>query len=159
MRVAGPRSYCGVGALDIIGFILVLAGLTGVAVHFWLARSNEGVKAMTSVASPVLAGRWHGVIQQPGYPSYPAEMQIDMPETRKPVGAMGYPTLGCKSSLTFMRNDGAVFWFRESVTQGRDKCQDGGLIAVAQGANGGISWKYFSPANTISELASSDMTR
>lgn len=81
-------------------------------------------------------------MNQPGYGSYPAVMQLQPTPAGTPAGTMDYASLRCTASLLFMKKEGNAVWFRESIEAGSGSCRDGGLISVAPMSNDTVVWKY-----------------
>ncbi len=87
-----------------------------------------------------LAGEWSGTVYQigPGEKTsgYPAKMILNGDS-----GSMDYHTLQCGGRLTFLNKKGNVYYFRESLTYGRNKCIDDGIVAVEPGENS-VQWAW-----------------
>lgn len=75
-----------------------------------------------------LAGQWSGTVSQPGSkpPSYSTTMSLD----RSGGGSIDYPDLQCGGTLTFIRQEGSTFVYRERIMKGRTKCIDGGTLRL-----------------------------
>ena len=112
-----------------------------------------------AAASRQFGGRWQGAINQAGYPSYPAVLQLQSNAAGVPIGTMTYPSLGCTASLTFARMGGTAAWFTESIQQGQGKCQDGGQISIDPIGDGAMAWKYFVPGNLKAPVATATFRR
>ena len=117
------------------------------------------VSAGVTVAPSLPVGRWQGTVSQLGYSPYSAVMQLQSNSTGVPVGTMAYPSMPCTASLTFTRTVGNVFWFRESVQEGRGKCVDGGQISISAMSDGTMAWQYFVPVNLNSPVATGTFRR
>ena len=115
--------------------------------------------AHVTVAPSLPGGRWQGVVNQAGYPPYPAVMQLQSTSAGIPGGTMAYPSMPCTALLTFMRAEGNAFWFRESIQEGRGKCLDGGQISVTPMSNDTVVWQYFAPGNVNSPMATAMFRR
>lgn len=116
------------------------------------------VAANTGAMAPQASGRWQGDVTQPGYPSYPAVLQLQSNAAGAPAGTMAYPSLGCTATLTFLRASGSAMLFTESILEGKGKCQDGGQISIAPMGNE-LIWKYLVPGNTGAAVASATLRR
>lgn len=57
--------------------------------------------------------------------SYGVTLQLD-----GSTGTVDYGSAGCSGTLTFIRKDGNTYWYRESISYGRDKCIDGGTMQL-----------------------------
>lgn len=87
-----------------------------------------------------LGGSWSGsVTQSEPSQTYPMEMQLFGAK-----GNIGYPSLGCGGNLLLLRVDeGKTFVYRESLTYGRDKCIDGGVVQIRRHSLGGdTNWEW-----------------
>ena len=92
------------------------------------------VSAVAAIHSSAggLGGSWEGKVTQDNPPeTYPMEMNL-----YGNVGNINYPSLGCGGNLEFIRTDGKVYWYREHITFGKDKCIDGGTIQMRRHALG-----------------------
>jgi hypothetical protein len=73
-----------------------------------------------------LGGTWQGNVTQDNPNStYPMEMELYGEK-----GSINYPSLRCGGTLQFVRSDGMVYWYREALTFGKDKCIDGGTVEM-----------------------------
>lgn len=45
-------------------------------------------------------------------------------------GAINYPSLGCAGTLAFIKADATTFWYRETITSGKEKCKVDGVIQM-----------------------------
>jgi hypothetical protein len=87
-----------------------------------------------------LSGHWCGVGEQsnPDGSKHHWTAQMHLPGTN---GFMDYPSLGCGGTLTFLRRESGVHFYRERITYGRARCIDNGLVAVEEmGAS--VRWKW-----------------
>ena len=66
------------------------------------------------------------------------ETRIDLNGTK---GRIDYPTLNCGGSLEHVRDDRDTSIFVEHLTYGRDKCIDGGRVAVRSHTNF-VTWSW-----------------
>ena len=97
-------------------------------------------------------------MNEPGYSSYPAVMQLQPNPAGVPAGPMAYPPC-CTASLTFMRNEDEAYWFRESIQEGKGKCVNGGQISDVPMSNDTVAWQYFSPGDVSSPMATATFRR
>jgi hypothetical protein len=95
--------------------------------------------AVTSQAQ-TLSGHWCGVGEQdnPGAEKsyWSAHLTLSGAE-----GFMEYPSLDCGGTLTFERAEAGVHYYRERITFGRDRCLDGGLVAIEQ-VGTSVRWEW-----------------
>ena len=88
----------------------------------------------------MLSGYWCGIGEQHnpgGEKSYwTAHLRLTGAD-----GHMEYPSLDCGGTLTFERTEGAVHFYRERITYGRDRCLDGGLVAVEKTGES-VRWEW-----------------
>lgn len=107
----------------------------GVACGFFAALLFASI-----VQAQNLAGEWSGLVYQTGpgdhRESYHAEMILNGSS-----GSMDYPELHCGGQLTFLNKKENIYYYRESITYGRDKCIDGGMIAVEPSGNS-VQWAW-----------------
>lgn len=95
-----------------------------------------------------LVGVWSGTVYQTGPGSessaYPANMVLNGVS-----GSMDYPTLDCGGQLTFLNKRDTIYYYSESITYGRDKCINGGMIAVEPNGNS-LQWAWNVSGVTVS---------
>jgi hypothetical protein len=95
--------------------------------------------AATSHAQ-TLSGHWCGVGEQdnPGAEKsyWSANLTLSGAE-----GFMEYPSLDCGGTLTFERRENNVHYYRERITYGRERCLDGGLVAIEQ-VGTSVRWEW-----------------
>lgn len=88
----------------------------------------------------LLSGYWCGAAEQTnpdGTKSYwSANLLLKGTE-----GHMEYPSLDCGGPLTFERMENGIHFYRERITYGRDRCIDGGLIAVERSGTS-VRWEW-----------------
>ena len=106
----------------------------------------------------IVAETWQATVNQPGYGSYPAVMQLHQDQAGRSSGTIEYPSLQCVGSLVLFKTEKQVLWFRETIQQGQGKCQDGGLIAITPNSSGALGWQYFLPDDASSPLATATFT-
>ncbi|MDD5711207.1 MAG: hypothetical protein PHY31_00450 [Smithellaceae bacterium] len=115
---------------------------SAVVLTFALLLWAPGLKAQN------LTGQWSGVVNQTGpgshRESYPARMSLN-----GATGTMDYDSLHCGGQLTFLNKRGTVYYYQESLTYGRDKCIDGGMVAVEPNGND-VQWAWNVPGVTVS---------
>ena len=96
--------------------------------------------AAVPARAEVLSGYWCGVAEQTnpdGAKSYwSANLLLKGAE-----GHMEYPSLDCGGPLTFERMENGIHFYRERIAYGRDRCIDGGLVAVEQ-AGTSVRWEW-----------------
>jgi hypothetical protein len=94
---------------------------------------------LTNARAAGLGGSWSGEVTQTNPPAtYPVEMQLD-----GNVGTTSYPSAGCGGKLEFLRTDGTSYWYQERISDGGDKCTDGGMIEMrAQPSGDNTSWDW-----------------
>ncbi len=109
----------------------------------FLGALCAGLVVCVGVASghaQTLSGQWSGTVHQTGprnaSESYPATMKLNGAS-----GTMDYPSLGCGGSLTFMNKNGNIYYYRENITYGANRCTNGGMVAVQPGGNG-VTWAW-----------------
>lgn len=117
-----------------------------------ITQKVQGV-AGDPVMPPMPEGRWEGMVNYPGYGSYPAVMQLQTVPARTLAGTMSYPSLHCTASLAFLKKEGNAYWFRESIQDGKGKCFDGGQISISPLSSDTMVWRYFHPGNVGAPLA------
>jgi hypothetical protein len=87
-----------------------------------------------------LVGEWSGTVYQTGpenaTSTYPAKMVL-----KGASGNMDYETLQCGGQLIFVIKTGGLYYFRESITYGKEKCIDGGMVTVEPGGNS-VQWSW-----------------
>ena len=109
--------------------------------------------AVPAHAQP-LTGYWCGVGEQSNPDGTRSDWTARMHLTG-PGGTMDYPSLDCGGTLTFERRDGDVHLYRERITYGRDRCIDGGLVAV-EPLNTSLRWQWTGSGVTASSLLAPD---
>ena len=92
------------------------------------------------VHAQTLSGSWCGIGEQTNPDGtthqWTARMRLAGPE-----GRMDYPSLDCGGILTIERAEGDVHLYRERITYGRERCIDGGVVAVeAMGTS--VRWEW-----------------
>jgi hypothetical protein len=96
--------------------------------------------AVAAARAETLSGAWCGIAEQTnpeGDKSYWSAAMI----LRGTEGTMEYPSLDCGGTLTYERSDGGVHFYREHITWGRDRCLDGGLVAV-EPVGTSVRWEW-----------------
>ena len=93
----------------------------------------------TSALAEGLGGSFAGEVTQNEPPqTFPMEMNL-----YGSIGNISYPTLRCAGNLVFLRSDGTAYWYRETITHGREACIDGGTIEIRPHALGGsTNWEW-----------------
>ena len=109
-------------------------------------------------APSVFTETWQATVNQPGYGSYPAVMQLHQDQAGGSAGTIEYPSLRCVGSLILLKTEKQILWFRETIQQGRGKCLDGGLIVITPNSSSVLGWQYFRPDNASSPLATATFT-
>lgn len=106
----------------------------------WLSGLALIFSLVTGAAAQDLYGEWSGTVDQVGpgnqTGSYPVRMIIDGTQ-----GEIDYPSLGCGGLLTFQNRNGNVYFYVEHLSYGRDKCIDGGMVAVQSDGNS-VNWAW-----------------
>lgn len=87
-----------------------------------------------------LSGDWSGTAQQSGPGDQRSQWHARM-VLNGSTGQMDYPSLGCGGPLTFVNKNGNIWFYRERITYGADKCIDGGMIAVEPSGDS-IQWAW-----------------
>lgn len=110
-------------------------------------------------AAPVhaveLMGQWSGTVYQTpagSSSSYPAQMALNGDS-----GSMDYPSLQCGGQLAFLRQDGNTYYYRETITYGKNKCITGGTISVVPTGNS-VQWNWDGSYQGTRYLASGTLT-
>lgn len=91
------------------------------------------------------AGRWSGTVDQPGYGSYPTEMELN----GEAGGTIDYPSLGCGGILAFTDEQDGIFYYLETINYGVDKCIDGGTVSVRPEGDS-VYWEWFDGNTRVS---------
>jgi hypothetical protein len=93
-----------------------------------------------STEAQTLSGSWCGVGEQTNPDGSKSRWAARM-HLAGQHGRMDYPSLDCGGTLTFVRAEGAIHFYRERITHGRDRCIDGGLVAVEPLLTG-LRWEW-----------------
>ncbi len=96
--------------------------------------------AAAAARAELPSGSWCGIAEQTnpdGEKSYWSAAMV----LRGVEGTMEYPSLDCGGTLAYERSDGAIHFYREQITWGRDRCLDGGLVAV-EPVGTGVRWEW-----------------
>jgi hypothetical protein len=101
----------------------------------------------------LLSGYWCGIAEQTN-PDGTRSFWTAHMLLRGAEGHMEYPSLDCGGPLTFERTENGVHFYRERIAYGRDRCIDGGLIAVAP-AGTSVRWEWTGSDVKASALLSS----
>jgi len=104
----------------------------------------------SAVRAQELRGEWSGTVTQdpPGSQgaTYPARMVLN-----GPTGTMAYDSLHCGGTLTLINKRGNIYFYRETITWGRDKCIDNGTVAVEPNGNT-VQWAWSGSGYSASAL-------
>ena len=88
-------------------------------------------------------GRWTGnVDQQPVSRPYSLVASLDNCQLDSQCGEVEYPELSCGGYWTFLRLDGDTYYFRETISYGRDRCLDDGLVTLQSRSDGRWNWHW-----------------
>jgi hypothetical protein len=96
--------------------------------------------AAVTARAEMLSGSWCGIAEQTnpdGDKSYWSAAMV----LRGVEGTMEYPSLDCGGTLTYERSEGGVHFYREQIVYGRDRCLDGGLVAV-EPVGTSVRWEW-----------------
>ncbi len=111
---------------------------------------------VSGAAAQNLYGEWSGTVDQTG----PGKDQRGRYQARMVLngtqGQMDYPSLGCGGSLTFQNRNGDTSFYIEHIAYGRDKCIDGGRVAVQPSGNS-VHWAWNGSFATASGVLTSSM--
>ncbi len=101
--------------------------------------ATDGDEPNSAVDSFV--GRWEGVGVQDDGSSW--QMRVTLRGTRPgPCATVEYPTISCAAEWTCEQESGEVLRAREQLTEGRDRCIDGGAIEMRLDTSGRLEWRY-----------------
>ena len=88
-------------------------------------------------------GRWTGKVnQQPVSRPYSIVVSLDNCQLDSQCGEVEYPELSCGGYWTFLRLDGEIYYFRETLTYGGDRCVDDGLVTLQSRSDGRWNWHW-----------------
>jgi hypothetical protein len=93
-----------------------------------------------STEAQTLSGSWCGVGEQTNPDGSKSHWTARM-HLAGQHGRMDYPSLDCGGTLTFVRAEGLIHFYRERITYGRDRCVDGGLVAV-EPVEASVRWNW-----------------
>ena len=90
-----------------------------------------GLLVVASMFTPAigagLGGTWSGIVtQSEPNTTYAVEMEL-----YGMLGSINYPSLKCGGKLEFLREEGKIFFYRETLTFGKDRCIDGGTVQIS----------------------------
>lgn len=86
-------------------------------------------------------GLWQGVGVQDDGSSW--QMRVSIHGTRAGACAtVEYPTISCAADWFCQDDGGEVLRAREQLTEGRDRCIDGGAIEMRLDTSGRLEWRY-----------------
>ena len=87
-----------------------------------------------------LKGEWTGTLIQkgPGDKTYSYGVKMEL---NGASGLIDYPDLDCGGTLSLLKKTGNVYYYRESITYGKDKCADGGTLAIEPSGNS-VKWDW-----------------
>jgi hypothetical protein len=96
--------------------------------------------AVGPARAETLSGSWCGIAEQAnpdgGKSYWSANLLL-----RGAEGHMEYPSLDCGGTLTLERTQGDIHYYREHIAYGRDRCLDGGLVAVEK-VGTSVRWEW-----------------
>ncbi len=94
-----------------------------------------------------LYGEWSGTVYQNGphnfKSSYDAKIVL-----KGNTGQMNYASLSCGGTIVFERKSENKYFYRETITYGKSKCMDGGLIEVSLHGNS-LDWTWTGGGATV----------
>ncbi len=133
-----------------IGSAMVLAAICLLLPVQCVADAKDGD------AGPVrarLAGKWSGTVDQPEgeTASYKMVMTLDPSGS----GSIDYPDLKCGGTLTYIKTEGVYSFYRERITQGKEKCIDGGTVRLKK-HGGKLEWYWYGGPVTARALLTSE---
>jgi murein DD-endopeptidase MepM/ murein hydrolase activator NlpD len=91
-----------------------------------------------------LTGTWSGQVSQPGFPQpYSVMMELNSLTAGQVCGRIRYPELACGGPIQCIEPNGAGYRLRESITEGRGRCDDQGIIEIERSGNLlNWTWRY-----------------
>jgi hypothetical protein len=96
--------------------------------------------AVTPARAELLSGYWCGVAEQTNPDGTKSHWSANL-LLKGEEGHMEYPSLDCGGPLTFERTENGTHFHRERIAYGRDRCIDGGLIAVEKSGTS-VRWEW-----------------
>ncbi len=96
-----------------------------------------------------LGGKWIGMglqIDSPQNPTWKIELNVDM---KNKSCLIKYPTLECSGKWVLKSGDTRRAIFTEHITEGKNKCYDGGKLVLTKIDENHISYSFFYPDNNI----------
>jgi len=85
-----------------------------------------------------LGGTLQGSVTQDA-PRSTYEVEMELHGNR---GSVNYPSLGCGGRLKFVRSDGKAYWYRETITAGKEKCINGGSTRMSRHPTEKNAWNW-----------------
>lgn len=108
----------------------------------WETSSLTGEFYFSPTDEKWLEGAWEGVAyQNPMQSARPIKLTAQNNQY-----SIEYPTLTCAGELTLVQRKHSNATFRERITNGRGRCEEGGEILLEKVSNSQIVYKYFSPS-------------
>jgi len=108
-----------------------------------------------------VGGRWIGVgIQYDTQSEWDVVMKLhrDAPIGGR-IGTIEYPSLPCRADLIRDGEEGDVLVMTEKITDGVDKCVDGGKIRIPRKPGSRLDWRWFFPSGEEGAKASLERMR
>lgn len=88
-----------------------------------------------------IVGRWQGIGVQDDGSSW--QMRVTIRGTRAgPCATVEYPTIACAADWICEDGTGELLRAREQLTDGHDRCIDGGAIEMRVDPSGLLEWRY-----------------
>lgn len=99
-------------------------GYTIAALMVLLVLLN-GTAVMAGIVTDGIEGRWKGILEEADYDPYPIKLNVEDGRYR-----IDYPTLGCSSRWTLIKENEGSATFRESLRTNPGNCLDNTVFEV-----------------------------
>jgi hypothetical protein len=110
-------------------------------------------------AAGLASGMWSGEASSAGARSYSVTVSLD----GSGAGFIEYPSMKCGGRLRFVRQNGAAYSYRETITHGQTKCTAGVVDLVPDGSQ--LTWihtagsqRVTATLDTVDNRANDDCT-
>lgn len=90
-------------------------------------------------------GTWSGLVNQPGFGTYPITIELKTSSSRVLSGSVDYPTLACGGSIDKFRIFEDTLSYTESISGGT--CITEGIVKIRPSGNNTILWQWFHPVS------------
>lgn len=107
-------------------------------------------------ASSWITGNWEGIGYQPGVSTWTISLVAD--EEGQGSFQISYPSLDCGGTWSLQKEEGGVYWFKESLAYGRSNCVDQVTVAITRVDANHITFSCFNP-NTLDLSSYSTLVR